>query len=162
MEHMSASRALYVTDEASLLKKQSKYFIRYRILSASSKQENQDLRRIVELGSKIFDMMYDDDADDDDEFNRLKDDLVDILSNMENNDASQKLIDEIKSTKVMSEMPSTATLSMMLSIKNQYLNKLIGVVPSKSNDESANQSVLRNTISEHAFLAATVTLFIPC
>ncbi|CAB5395669.1 unnamed protein product [Rhizophagus irregularis] len=73
-------------------------------------------------------------------------------------DSSRKLIDEIKSSKIMSEMPSTATLSMMLSIKNQYLDKLIGVVPSKSNEESVNQSILRNTISEHAFLAATGAL----
>ncbi|CAB4374220.1 unnamed protein product [Rhizophagus irregularis] len=158
MEHMSASRALYVTDEASLLKKQSKYFIKYRILSASSKQESNDLRSIVDLGSKIFDMMYDDDADEE-EFEKLKNDLTEILSEMDNkSDSSRKLIDEIKSSKIMSEMPSTATLSMMLSIKNQYLDKLIGVVPSKSNEESVNQSILRNTISEHAFLAATGAL----
>ncbi|CAB5395670.1 unnamed protein product [Rhizophagus irregularis] len=39
--------------------------------TSSSKQESNDLRSIVDLGSKIFDMMYDDDADEE-EFEKLK------------------------------------------------------------------------------------------
>ncbi|CAG8460533.1 2613_t:CDS:2 [Funneliformis caledonium] len=157
MEHMSASRALYVTDEASILKKQSKYFIKLRILSAVSKQEGQDLKTIMELGSKLFDMMYSEDTIEED-FERVKSDLINLITDCHENldDSSQKLIEEIKSSRISTEMPSTATLSMMLIIKNQYLDKLIGVVP--KSEDSTNQTILRTTVNEHAFLAATGAL----
>ncbi|CAI2166175.1 6986_t:CDS:2 [Funneliformis geosporum] len=155
MEHMSASRALYVTDEASLLKKQSKYFIKLRILAASSRQTNQELKEVLELGTKLFDMMYDEDASDHD-FDKAKNDLIDHISQRENfNDVStQRLIDEIKSLKLAAETPSTATISAMLTIKNSYLDRLIRIIP--ESEHSRNHSILKNTINEHAFLAATI------
>jgi hypothetical protein len=153
MEHMSSSRSLYVTDEASVLKKQSKYFIKVRILAATSKHESNELQEILTYGSKLFDMMYNVDTDEE-EFERTKDYLINAISVREPNEASQKLLEEIRSAKIHTDMPSTATLSMMLAIKNSYLDKLIGITP--QNEDSKNQSVLASTINEQAFLAATV------
>src|SRR5207248_9481596 len=107
---------------------------------------------------KLFDMMYDVDIGDD-EFEKTKTDLIDIIQISESNDASQRLVEEIRSARRVADMPSTATLSMMMIIKNQYLDKLIAGAP-KSNEDDVNQSILRNTINEHAFLAATVFILI--
>ncbi|CAI2173238.1 12815_t:CDS:2 [Funneliformis geosporum] len=156
MEHMSASRALYVTDEASLLKKQSKYFIKLRILAASSRQENQHLKEALDLGTKLFDMMYNEEANDD-EFDQIKSRLINhIAIHGEVNVTSQRLIEEIKSLRLATETPSTATISAMLTIKNSYLDRLIRIIP--ESEHSRNHSILRNTINEHAFLAATGAL----
>ncbi|CAI2163221.1 966_t:CDS:2 [Funneliformis geosporum] len=161
MEHMSASRALYVTDEASLLKKQSEYFIKLRILAAGSKRTNQDLKAVLELGSKLFDMMYDKDVSDND-FDKVKTDLIDLIDNISeredfNDESAKKLIGEIEKLDLATNAsPSSTTLSTMLSIKNSYLDRLIRVIP--ESDDSRNHSILKNTIKEHAFLAATGAL----
>ncbi len=155
---MSASRALYVTDEASLLKKQSKYFIKLRILSTVSREHEQKLKAILDLGSKLFDMTYNEDTVQED-FDDTKADLIKLIEENQNLDeSSQRLIEEVRSSKISSEMPSTATMSMMFIIKNSYLDRLVGVVP--KSEDSTNQTILRNTINEHAFLAATVCLLI--
>jgi hypothetical protein len=157
MEHMSASRALYVTDEASLIKKQSKYFIKYRIFSAASRHESQELSELSDLGTKILSMMQED--ADEGEFEDLKNKMIEMLTERDLNEASQKLVEEIRNLKIMTEMQSTATSSMMMSIKNLYFEQQIKSSP-KLEEDNVNNSLLKNTIVEHAFLAATVTLFI--
>ncbi|CAI2165967.1 17593_t:CDS:2 [Funneliformis geosporum] len=63
LEHISANRALYLTDETSLLKKQSKYLFKLQNLSSSSRQMNKELKAVLELGTELFDMMYNDEEE---------------------------------------------------------------------------------------------------
>ncbi|CAG8520927.1 15958_t:CDS:2 [Acaulospora colombiana] len=118
MEHMSSSRALYVTDEATLLKKQSKYFIQLRILCALSVEDQERSRAILEFGSKLFEMMQDASTPNE-TFENCKSLLVEEIKALgSQGDATHQLIEEIRSARIAEENVSTATLSMMLAVKN--------------------------------------------
>ncbi|CAG8541971.1 4772_t:CDS:2 [Funneliformis caledonium] len=83
MEHISASRSRYVTDETSLLKKQSKYLTKLQNFAASSKQMNKELKAVLELGSELFDMMYYDENEEENNAtrkNKYLDKLISVIS----------------------------------------------------------------------------------
>nr|CAG8563722.1 10111_t:CDS:2 [Entrophospora candida] len=159
MEHMSASRALYVTDEATLLKKQYKYYMEMRVLSAN-KEIRAKLTKIIDLGGKYFDAFNNrpstPTSSDATNFENVKNELIKVLSETQTKDeVSQRLIEDIKSSN--GKTPSTATVSMMITAKNMFLEKLINRVP-KNSDSKQNSELLSSTINEQAFLAATGAL----
>ncbi|CAJ0857356.1 4199_t:CDS:2 [Entrophospora sp. SA101] len=159
MEHMSASRALYVTDEATLLKKQYKYYMEMRVLSAN-KEIRGKLTKIIDLGGKYFDAFNNRSStptsSDTTNFENIKNELIKVLSeNQTKDEVSQRLIEDIKSSN--GKTPSTATVSMMITAKNMFLEKLINKVP-KNSDSKQNSELLSSTINEQAFLAATGAL----
>lgn len=154
MEHMAANRSLYVTDERSFLKKISKYYMKFRIL-ATSKHASSELQEVLTYGQRLYDLMYDEETDED-EFERAKANLINAISVRDPNEATQKLIEEVRSARITIDSPSTATLSMMLAIKNAHLEKLIEATP--KNEDETNKTILQGTINEQAFLAATGAL----
>ncbi|CAG8602664.1 12746_t:CDS:2 [Funneliformis caledonium] len=79
MEHFSANRALYVTDETSLLRKQSKYLTKLQDFAASSKLMNKELKAVLELGSELFDMMYYDENEEEIDTTRKNKDLDKLI-----------------------------------------------------------------------------------